>query len=307
MPDKKELTGYALAFMTVMIWGMTFISTKVLLQIFTPIEILFLRFSLGFIVLCLFYPHPLKLKERKQEWYFIGAGICGVTLYFLFENIALVYTRTSNVGVIISIAPFFTALFAHFFLKEKRIGLPFFAGAFLAFIGICLLSFSGGGGLDFNLTGDLLAVLAALVWAMYSIFTKKISEFQYNTIQTTRRIFFYGLLFMIPVLYVFGFEWHFDQLIQPLNLFNLLFLGLGASALCFVTWNVAVKDLGPVKTSVYIYMVPVITVLGSVLILHEKINLMSIIGIVFTLIGLVVSEMKPQKSKQPVKVLDKEY
>lgn len=307
MSTKKEATGRTLALMTVIIWGMTFISTKILLQVFAPVEILFLRFALGFIALCLIYPHPLKLTARRQEWYFVGAGICGVTLYFLFENIALTYTLASNVGVIVSIAPFFTVLLAHIFLKEKKINALFLLGATLSFIGICFLSFGGGESMSFNFTGDLLAVLAAIVWSFYSIFMKKISEFQYNTIQATRRIFFYGLLFMLPVLRFLGFQFRFSKLIEPIYFLNLLFLGLGASALCFVTWNVAVKELGPVKTSVYIYMVPVITVLGSVMILHEKISLLAIIGIIFTLIGLVVSEAKPRKKKKEVEVLEKEY
>ena len=75
-------------------------------------------------------------------------------------------------------------------------------------------------------------------------------------------------------------------------LFNILFLGLGASALCFVTWNFAVKTLGAVKTSVYIYAVPVITVVTSVIILHEKITVLAAAGTVLTLAGLFLSESK---------------
>ena len=104
--------------MTILIWGTTFISTKVLLKAITPIEILFLRFTIGLIVLSLVYPRRLKIKERKQELYFAAAGLCGVTLYYLLENIALTYTFASNVGVIISIAPFFTAVFATSIFKR---------------------------------------------------------------------------------------------------------------------------------------------------------------------------------------------
>ena len=81
----------------------------------------------------------------------------------------------------------------------------------------------------------------------------------------------------------------------------MLFLGLAASAICFVTWNFAVKLLGPVKTSVYIYVVPVVTVISSVLVLHEKINLISALGIILALVGLVVSESKSFKLKKHVK------
>ena len=268
MNRKTEITGHFLAFVTIFIWGTTFISTKLLLKTLSPIEILFLRFTLGLLLLLAVYPHRLRVREKKHELYFAAAGLCGITLYYLLENIALTYTLTSNVGVIISIAPFFTAIFAHLLLDGEKLRLQFFIGFGIAVIGIFL------------------------IWAAYSVLTRKISRFQYNTIQVTRRTFFYGLIFMIPALFIFGFEPDLQKLMQPTNVFNLLFLGLGASALCFVTWNSAVKLLGAVKTSVYIYMVPVITVVTSVLVLKETITGMLGIGVLLTLAGLLISEYK---------------
>ena len=100
---------------------------------------------------------------------------------------------------------------------------------------------------------------------------------------------------MIPALFLFEFEPNMNQLMQPVNLFNILFLGLGASALCFVTWNSAVKLLGAVKTSVYIYMVPVITVITSAIVLQEKITLLVALGTILTMTGLFISEYRPKK------------
>ncbi len=292
MNEKKESVGHLFAVLTILVWGTTFISTKVLLQAMTPVEILFIRFIIGWIVLSVVCPHRLKVKQRKQEFYFAAAGLCGITLYYLLENIALTYTFASNVGIIISIAPFFTAFFAHLFLKGERLKLQFFVGFLIAFAGVFLISFNGFSVLKLNPYGDILAVFAAIVWAAYSILTKKIGEFNYNTIQTTRRIFFYGLVFMIPALKIFQFHPSVDVLIQPTNLFNILFLGVGASALCFVTWNTAVRILGAVKTSVYIYLVPVITVVTSMIVLKEKITGIAVVGIFLTLMGLFISENK---------------
>lgn len=177
----------------------------------------------------------------------------------------------------------------------------FFIGFVVAVIGIFLISFNGSSNLQLNPLGDILAVLAAVVWAAYSILTKKISGFQYNTIQSTRRIFFYGLLFMVPALFIFGFKPSIYQMIQPVNLFNIVFLGLGASALCFVTWNSSVKILGAVKTSVYIYMVPVITVVASIIVLSEKITGIAVFGILLTLAGLLISELKISAKQKVLK------
>ena len=105
---------------------------------------------------------------------------------------------------------------------------------------------------------------------------------------------------MIPTLFLFDFHWDLSRFSHPVYLLNILFLGLGASALCFVTWNFAVKLLGAVKTSIYIYMVPVITVVTSVLILKEEITAAAALGIALTLGGLLLSEGKALlKSTKP--------
>ena len=113
-----------------------------------------------------------------------------------------------------------------------------------------------------------------------------------STGYTTRKTFFYGLIFMIPALFLLDFHPDFSLLSEPVNALNMIYLGLGASALCFVTWNYAVKALGAVKTSVYIYMVPVVTVVTSGLILHEKLTVFSAVGMILTISGLFLSEKK---------------
>lgn len=288
----NRISGHLAAFVTILIWGTTFISTKVLLGVFTPIEILMIRFLIGYLALWCVRPRRLEVKDKKQEWYFAAAGLCGITLYYLLENIALTYTLASNVGVIISIAPFFTAIFAWLFLHDKRPGIRFLLGFFIAMAGIMLLSFGKDANLQINPAGDLLGIAAAVIWAAYSIITKKISSFGYNTILSTRRIFFYGLIFMLPILPFIDFHVDIQDIVNKTMFLNLIFLGLGASALCFVTWNTAVKHLGSVKTSVYIYMVPVITAVTSALILHEKITKAAVCGIALTLTGLFLSEKR---------------
>lgn len=289
--------GHIAAFITIVIWATTFVSTKVLLTSFKPVEILLFRFVMGIIALLLVYPRRLHITDRKQELYFALAGFNGICMYYLLENIALTYTQASNVGVIISVAPFFTAILSSIFLKnENRMKMSFFIGFIIAMLGIYLISFDGAA-LQLSPMGDLLSLLAAFTWACYSVITRKISSFGYNPIQTTRRVFAYGLVFMIPELFLFDFNWDITRFSSPIYLFNILFLGLGASALCFVSWNFAVKVLGAVKTSIYIYLVPVITVTASVLILSEQITWRAFLGITLTVVGLFVSEANPKKKE----------
>lgn len=294
MKDKTS-TGHVAALFTVLVWGTTFISTKILLEGFWPVEILFFRFVMGYLALFLVCPRRLKIENRRQELTFVLAGLCGICLYYLLENIALTYTMASNVGVIISVAPFFTAILSHLFVKsEGKLTVNFFVGFVVAMAGVALISFQGSK-LELNLTGDILAILAAFVWACYSMLTKKISGFDYPVLLTTRRTFFYGILFMIPALFLFDFQLEFGRFAHPMYLLNILYLGLGASALCFVTWNIAVHRLGAVKTSVYIYMVPVITVVTSALVLKEPVTYKSVLGTILTVVGLFLSEYNGDK------------
>ena len=125
--------GHLAALVTILIWGTTFISTKVLLVDFQPIEILFFRFLMGLLALMIVYPHRLKGTTIKQESVFVAAGLCGVCLYYLLENIALTYTIASNVGVIISVAPLFYSYSVSLIFEARRKA----AGKFLHWIYCC--------------------------------------------------------------------------------------------------------------------------------------------------------------------------
>lgn len=288
--ENGKSAGHLAALFTIMIWGTTFISTKVLLVDFSPVEILFFRFVMGYAALFLVCPRRMKEVSRRQEFIFMLAGLCGICMYYLLENIALTCTLASNVGVIISVAPFFTAVLSPLFLKtEGRLRANFYIGFAAAMAGGALISFNGSK-MELNPAGDVLAFFAAFLWACYSILTRKISSFGYSVVLTTRRTFFYGIVFMIPALFLFDFRIGAARFADGRNLCNLLYLGLGASALCFVTWNFAVKALGAVKTSVYIYMVPVITVVTSALTLKEPVTQCSIAGTVLAVAGLFLSE-----------------
>lgn len=288
------IKGHISAAVTVFIWGISFISTKILLKSFLPAEILFFRFMLGLAALWIIYPRPLTVNDRRREMLFAAAGICGIALYYSLENFALTYTTASNAGVIISAAPFFTAILSRLILKTRRLSAYFFVGFVISMTGIVMISFAGGpAGLD--LRGDMLALAAAAVWAVYSVIIQKISGYGYNNIQTVRRTFMYGLIFMLPILYFSGGSLDITGFYNISSLGNMFFLGLGASALCFVTWNAAVSCLGSVKTSVYIYAVPAVTVITSVTVLKEPLTVNIAVGTALTLTGLIISERKGEK------------
>lgn len=287
--QNNNYLGHFYAIFCVLVWGSTFISTKVLLEDFTPFEVLFTRFVLGFIAMCLIMPKFFGFKGLKQEFLFVLAGLFGVTLYFLLENIALVYVYASIVSVLVVVAPFFTALINHFVMHDEKLSVHFFVGFILSILGIALISLPSND-VIFNLTGYSFALLAALSWSCYLICIKKIQNYGYNTLMVTRRIFAYGIIMLCPFVFIVDFNVGIERYTKHVNLFNMLFLGLCASALCFVVWNNCVKILGVLKASAYIYAIPVVTVVVAVLILDEKLDFISSIGIVLTILGLIISE-----------------
>jgi len=288
---ERQTLGHLAALFTVLNWGTTFIATKILLRTFTPVEILIFRFALGVLVLFLACPRLLRVRDWRQELTFAAAGLTGACLYYLMENIALTYTTAANVGVIVTAAPLFTALIVWWAGGEEgRPDLKFFLGFVTAMSGICLISFSGLDQVSLNWRGDLLALGAAAVWGVYSLLVKRIGSFGYSVLQTTRRTFLYGLVFMIPAAMMMDFHWGLERFQDPVCTGMFLYLGLGACALCFVTWGFAVNVLGAVKTSVYIYLAPVITLICSALVLGEELTPASLMGAVLTLGGLILSQ-----------------
>lgn len=292
----NRLFSHLGAIATVSIWGTTFIATKVLLTTFSPVEIMMIRFCVGFLTLCLIRPQRLRLAGWREEIWYALAGLCGITLYYYLENTALTYTLAANVGIIIATVPFFTGIIAFLLFHDKSaVCWQFFAGFVIAFAGIVLISLNGTR-LHMNPLGDFLTILAALCWAFYSLIFRKISSFGHDNILNTRRVFFWGVLLTIPVCAVSGFSPGLKPLLDIRNIALFAFLGVGACAICYILWNHAVEALGPVKTNLYIYLNPVTTLIASILILKEPVTRMSVLGTVLILCGLLLSQLEKRKA-----------
>ncbi|MDE8702932.1 DMT family transporter [Adlercreutzia equolifaciens] len=293
---------HLIALFTVFVWGITFVSTKVLLADFSPFWILLLRFAVGFLGLCALRPRILTLKERRHELLFVAAGATGVAAYFLMENIALQWATATAVGVIVAAAPLFTALFQVILGDRSALNARFFLGFVVAMMGLFAVGLGSTGTVTLlcldaaSVLGYLLALGAAVVWAIYSLLVKRIGDLGYETVAATKRIFLWGLVFIVPVTLLFGGSIPAaSSFANPANTANLLFLGAVASAACFVTWGAAVKHLGATTTTAYIYLVPAITATASILILGEPLNALIVSGIALTIVGLALSQSKKTK------------
>ena len=297
-----RVVAYLLVVFSIFFWGITFVCTKHLLIYFSAFEILFIRFVLAYLFLWVLYPRCLKLPA-KENLLLALAGLTGVTLYQFTENLALNLTTASNVSIIVSICPVFTALTAQLFLKEKHFTLQFFVGTALALLGVVLVSFNGASHFNVSPKGDLLALTSAICWGFYSLFVTLINKKGYNIVVVTRKIFFYAIVWMLPLLVLGIFSSNpkgiayvelshaanASRFTSLLNWILLCFLGILASGMCFVAWNKACIILGTVKISSGLYLIPVVTILFAAIFLKEKLTLMGSIGSLLTIIGLFVS------------------
>lgn len=285
----QKIKAYICTSFSILMWGITFISTKILLNDFSPIEILFTRFLLGLILLMIIYPKNNKIYSKKEELLFALTGLSGVTLYYLFENIALNYSLASNVGILVAIGPLFTGIFAAVFLKEK-LKPNFFIGFIFAIIGIAIITFNGKFVLKINPIGDMFALLAAVMWGIYSVLVKIMGDLGHRSITITKKTFIYGIIFMLPMMFLMKFNVSINDYLKPINLINFIFLSFVACTLCFITWAYSTRILGAVKNNTYIYIIPIITLISSKIVLNENITIFAVIGVALILLGVIISE-----------------
>ncbi|WP_410497667.1 DMT family transporter [Chitinibacter sp. S2-10] len=288
--DRKNtsLTGHMLVLFCVLVWGVTFVSTKILLAWRSPVEIALDRFVLAYALLAIFHPVFRRLSWR-EEAYFFGLGLFGVTLYFLTENIALQYTQASSVGLLVSSAPLLTAFFAHFTTHDEKLSAKLIGGSLIALAGVALVMFNGSVILQLSPLGDILALSAGAAWAVYSLMLKRAGQ-RYGYLFLTRQVFFYGILTLLPAAWLMDYRLDLGLWLNPVQGGNMVFLGVVASALCYVAWNKAVGIIGAVKASNYIYLIPMITMLTAVLVLGERITGLGATGAALILFGVYYAE-----------------
>lgn len=281
--------GHLLAVFTVFVWGITFVSSKVLLEGFTPVEILFDRFVIGFIALSLFVRGWGFLPDLKLNAYAAMAAFFGITFYFIMENSALEYAPAANVSLIVSTAPLFVGLCDRFTGFVKSLPANFFIGFIIAFIGIAALS-ANSLKLELNPAGDLLALGAASCWCVYNLFVRKIYKAGYSPLRVTYVVFLWNLILTLPFMAAMGYELKPERVVEPKYLMNFIFLGVLASSACFFTWNKALELIGGVSTNVYLYFQSVVTAAFAVIFIDEKITQYTILGMVLVTVGLMLSQ-----------------
>ncbi|MDE6273134.1 MAG: DMT family transporter [Muribaculaceae bacterium] len=285
------------AFVTAAAWGSSFLSTKVLMTQgqFSPIEMYVYRFAVAYILLLIFTFRKLFANNWRDELQLMLCGICAGSLYFITENYALKFTAAGNVSLLASISPLFTAAIMALVFRQK-VSPPVIIGSIIAFIGVTCVIMSGGEELEFNPKGDLLAICASLSWAVYSLSAKRLIPL-YSGMFITRKLFFYGVITAIPILFWQHSADHepyhlallFDMA-HPEYIFNFTFLVVFCSLLAYLVWNWVMGILGPVLTNNYLYIQPLVTIIAAYFVLGEPIFPLTYTGCALIIGGLILAD-----------------
>ena len=284
---------HIVALLVASIWGSTFIFTKLLLLGgMTAAQIFVLRFIIAYVLLLVYSIYKrgrLFAASWRHELLMMALGVVGGSLYFLTENSAMNYTTTTNTSIIVSLCPLFASALIGAVYKSQRLNRVQTLGTVMAAAGVVVVVMNGRFVLHLSPLGDALAFMACLCWAVYSLLMIPATK-RYNTLFITRKVFFYGLVSMIPYFMVYPGLGVDIVLSQPKLLANLLFLGCIASMGCYLAWNWVLKKLGAVICTNYVYFNPVVTVIFAWAILSEQITLYFVLGTALILTGMYLAE-----------------
>ena len=301
MPKTNNNIFYHLvAFLTVAIWGTTFVSTKVLMiNGLSPAQIFTLRFAMAYVLMFCFNHRRLFADSWRDEGLMVLLGITGGSLYFLSENEAMNYTTATNTSLIVCSCPLFATLLVRLVYRSSHIHIMQLTGSLLAFMGLIIVVLNGRFVLHLSPVGDALAFTACICWAFYSLLMKTMTD-KYSAAFITRKVFFYGVLTIIPYYILVPGVPSMAVLTKPVVVGNLLFLGCLASMICFLTWNWCISKLGAVKATNWVYFNPITTMIFASWVLGEKITIYFLIGAVCILTGMYMADRKTSKSPATV-------
>jgi len=292
---KSKLLAIVAILLSVVFWGYSFVSTKIILQELPPITIAFFRQVIASVVLVIFLcVKKLFIKMSIKDVLLLSASsLFGIVFYFLFENIGLKYTTASNASIIVAAVPIFTLVTESLFYKFK-VTKRVVSCVIVSIIGVFVVIFEQGS-LDFSsgsTKGNLLMIGAMISWVIYTIICKSLAD-KYNGIVITTYQMIAGSILFLPFIIPEINQWHS---ISTYSLLNLLYLAIFCSALAYYLYNLAVKSLGATISSMFLNLIPIVSIIGGVLVLDEKISFLQIGGMLLIMLSLFFVRSKEQTS-----------
>jgi len=286
----KSLQVHIIALISMFFWGLSYIWSKLVFEVYSPLTTIFLRLLISFISLFIFiYLTKQVEKIRKEDrWLFIVGSLFNPFLYFIGENFGLKLVPASLSAIIVATIPLFAPFAAYYYFMERLKPLNL-AGLILSFLGLLLILINNNFEFQASPTGVALLFLAVFSAVSYVVFLKKLTvRYKPLTIITWQNII--GALYFLPFFLFFDFKTFISIKPDTTVLFSLLMLGIFASSLAYVLYAYIVKQLGVIKSSLYTNLIPVFTAIFSYYFLGEIFSVQKLTGMAIVIAGVILSE-----------------
>ncbi|ATW26529.1 DMT family transporter [Candidatus Formimonas warabiya] len=289
-------------FLVVAIWAGTFVSTKMVLAEMTPVLSALFRYLIASAILCIIdYKNPERVAKKDYPL-IVFLSVTGVTFYYLLQHYGIKYTNATNAAILVSLSPVFIGLIFWTLLGERLKGITVI-GLALSFTG-CFLVITNGNLASMQINeqfwGNVLILLTAVSWALYSVFGKRLLKFY-----SARTIIKYTTV--IGTLLLFPFSWGEIQSVGSFSLSwvgwaNLFYLGGLASVYGYLAWYRGLAKLPAVTVGSYLYFRPFLTGILAAVILKDRVGPALILGGALILFGtyLTAREDRPARDHQDV-------
>ncbi|XMB86908.1 DMT family transporter [Mycoplasmatota bacterium WC44] len=290
--------GYAAIIFTMVVWGLSYISIKIALEVFTPIGLVFFRYVFASVFFILF----MKIKKESFRFdlkdlpLFLLSSLIGVVLYFYAESTGIKYLSVSSASIILSLVPL-AIMLSNFLIHNERLNKIKIFTIFASIVGIYLIVSSDSGGVN-STKGYLFMILAVLSWTVFSETSSRLTK-KYSELKVAATQGYIALLLYLPLIFFQGIEY---SLVEAHHWIHVIALGVLSSAISFLLYVVAMKNIGTTESGLFVNFIPIVTIvfgyfiLGDILTIHQVIGAFIIVSSMTLMISYDIKEVKRKNS-----------
>ncbi|MFC3885782.1 DMT family transporter [Bacillus songklensis] len=307
----KNQYAYFLLVLANMIWGGNFVIGRIGGDYFPPFTFSLFRWIIAFLLLTPFMLKRLKADWNvlwRHKWILLLLTMTGVAGYNTILYFALHFTTSINAAVVNSTTPLFIGIFSIFILKERITSIQV-AGISLSIIGVIFILSKGSleilQTLSFNV-GDLYVLIAVVCWSLYSIIIKKYS----NILPTNTTLYitsFIGIFMLMPFSMFELKQPDVEVVFTPFSIFILLYVGVLASIVAFLSWNTGVPKAGAAKSGIFLNLLPVFAAIFATIFTNESLVWYQIVGGFIVIFGVLLSSKTAPRAASKEKVSSRTY
>jgi drug/metabolite transporter (DMT)-like permease len=272
------------------VWGGSFIASKMGLEDLYPVELATIRFAIAaplLLLVTLIIAGPRSLYVAPKDLpVLIVMALTGVTLQYIVQFVGMTYTSVTNTALLINMGTFFVIIPSALFLKEK-LSVDNALGVVIAFLGAVLVATRGDLSFSLMLLGDGLILICAAMWAIYILVGNKLAG-KYSVLTQLNWIFMIGFVCLIPFYLITPH--HALASYSVLSWECILYLAVFCSIIAYFVFNDAIIKIGPSKTAIYQYLEPFFAIIFAILILSEPLSAAIVVGALFILAGIAMAD-----------------